>query len=220
MQKTKDNEPTSESVDIPIPSDQEKYQYTGADISKMTQDSSGNSDAFTVPAGSWKYTVDVNKTLGQWDLTDTTMTDTLSPDYMQYVGYVKITAYEEGKDAPVGTKWLDIDGKSTFSLKPFDIGWKSQNYSYQFEYYAKPKNLTTISKENVTNTFKLDKASRNGKDFLFEDAVKSSQTVILTGSYNLNAKKKAWYYEKPEENATTWQNGQLYWIIEVKGNVL
>lgn len=219
VQKTKDNEPTSESVDIPIPSDQEKYQYTGADISKMTQDSSGNSDAFTVPAGSWKYTVDVNKTLGQWDLTDTTMTDTLSPEYMQYVGYAKITAYNE-KNVPVKTKWLNIDGKSSFALKPSDIGWESQQYSYQFEYYAKPKDLGNISKENVTNTFKLDKASRNGKDFLFEDAVKSSQTVILTGSYNLNAKKKAWYYEKPEENATTWQNGQLYWIIEVKGNVI
>ena len=218
VQKTKDNEPTSESVNIPIPSDQEKYQYTNTGISQMTQDSAGTT--VIVPAGSWKYTVNVNKTLGQWDLTDTTMTDTLSPDYMQYVGYVKITAYEEGKDAPVGTKWLDIDGKSTFSLKPFDIGWKSQNYSYQFEYYAKPKNLTTISKENVTNTFKLDKARRNGNDFSFGDAVKSSQTVTLTGSYNLNAQKKAWYYEKPEENATTWQNGQLYWIIEVKGNVI
>lgn len=218
VQKTKDNEPTSESVNIPIPSDQEKYQYTNTGISQMTQDSAGTT--VIVPAGSWKYTVNVNKTLGQWDLTDTTMTDTLSPDYMQYVGYVKITAYEEGKDAPVGTKWLDIDGKSTFSLKPFDIGWKSQNYSYQFEYYAKPKNLTTISKENVTNTFKLDKARRNGNDFSFGDAVKSSQTVTLTGSYNLNAQKKAWYYEKPEEDATTWQNGQLYWIIEVKGNVI
>lgn len=220
VQKTKENEPTSENMDISIPPDQEKYEYTGTGISKMTQDSSGTIDSVTVPAGSWKYTVNVNKTLGQWDLTDTTMTDTLSPDYMQYVGYVKITAYEEGKDAPVGTKWLDIDGKSTFSLKPSDIGWKSQNYSYQFEYYAKPKDLSTITKENVTNTFKLDKAKRNGNDFTFGDAVKSSQTVTLTGSYNLNAQKKAWYYEKPEEDATTWQNGQLYWIIEVKGSVI
>ena len=80
--------------------------------------------------------------------------------------------------------------------------------------------MGTISKENVTNTFKLDKARRNGQDFTFGDAVKSSQTVTITGHYNLNAQKKAWYYEKPEENATTWQNGQLYWIIEVKGSVI
>lgn len=220
VQKTKENEPTGENVVISIPPDQEKYEYTGTGISKMTQDSSGTIDSVTVPAGSWKYTVNVNKTLGQWDLTDTTMTDTLSPDYMQYVGYVKITAYEEGKDAPVGTKWLDIDGKSTFSLKPSDIDWKSQNYSYQFEYYAKPKDSGTISKENVTNTFKIDKAKRDGQEFAFGDAVKSSQTVTITGHYNLNAQKKAWYYEKPEEDATTWQNGQLYWIIEVKGSVI
>ena len=220
VQKTKDNEPTSERVDIPIPSDQEKYQYTSEGISKIPSESSGTSESVAVPAGSWKYTVIVNKTLGQWDLTDTTMTDTLSPDYMQYVGYVKITAYEEGKDAPIGTKWLDIDGKSTFSLKPSDIGWKSKNYSYQFEYYAKPKDLSTITKENVTNTFKIDKAKRNGQEFAFGDAVKSSQTVTITGRYNLNAQKKAWYYEKPEEDATTWQNGQLYWIIEVKGSVI
>ena len=220
MQKTKDNEPTSERVDIPIPSDQEKYQYTSEGISKIPSESSGTSESVAVPEGSWKYTVIVNKTLGQWDLTDTTMTDTLSPDYMQYVGYVKITAYEEGKDAPIGTKWLDIDGKSTFSLKPSDIGWKSKNYSYQFEYYAKPKDLSTITKENVTNTFKIDKAKRNGQEFAFGDAVKSSQTVTITGRYNLNAQKKAWYYEKPEEDATTWQNGQLYWIIEVKGSVI
>ena len=80
--------------------------------------------------------------------------------------------------------------------------------------------MSTITKENVTNTFKIDKAKRNGQEFAFGDAVKSSQTVTITGHYNLNAQKKAWYYEKPEEDATTWQNGQLYWIIEVKGSVI
>lgn len=220
VQKTKENEPTGENVVISIPPDQEKYQYTSTGISKMTQDSSGTIDSVTVPAGSWKYTVNVNKTLGQWDLTDTTMTDTLSPEYMQYVGYVKITAYEEGKEEPVGTKWLDIDGKSSFSLKPSQIDWTENSYWYKFEYYATPKDLSAITKENVTNTFKLDKARRKGQDFTFGDAVKSSQTVTITGNYNLSAQKKAWYYEKPEENATTWQNGQLYWIIEVKGSVI
>lgn len=220
VQKTKENEPTGENVVISIPPDQEKYEYTGTGISKMTQDSSGTIDSVTVPAGSWKYTVNVNKTLGQWDLTDTTMTDTLSPEYMQYVGYVKITAYEEGKEEPVGTKWLDIDGKSSFALKPFQIGWTDKSYWYKFEYYAKPKDLSTITKENVTNTFKLDKVRRKGQEFTFGDAVKSSQTVTLIGGYNLTAHKKAWYYEKPEENATTWLNGQLYWIIEVKGSVI
>lgn len=219
VQKTKGDSITV-NEDVSVPSDQEKYEYTDAGLSPITSNNPETSEPFIVPAGSYKYTVIVNKTLGQWDLTDTTMTDTLSPDYMQYVGYVKITAHDEVSNKDVGTKWVKIDGKSTFSLKPSDIGWTSQNYSYQFEYYAKPKDLSTITKENVTNTFKIDKAKRNGQEFTFGDAVKSSQTVTLTGSYNLSAQKKAWYYEKPEKNATTWLNGQLYWIIEVKGSVI
>ncbi len=67
------------------------------------------------------------------------MTDTLSPEYMQYVGYMKITAHNEVSNKDVEIKWVNIDGKSTFSLNPSDIGWRSQNYSYQFEYYATPK---------------------------------------------------------------------------------
>ncbi|MCI7721781.1 MAG: hypothetical protein MSS14_02405 [Mediterraneibacter faecis] len=219
VQKTKGDSLTV-NEDVSVPSDQEKYEYTDAGLSKMTSNTPETSESFIVPAGSYKYTVIVNKTLGQWDVTEATMTDTLSPEYMQYVGYMKITAHNEVSNKDVEIKWVNIDGKSTFSLKPSDIGWRSQNYSYQFEYYATPKNLGTISKENVTNTFKLDKARRNGQDFTFGDAVKSSQTVTITGNYNLSAQKKAWYYEKPEENATTWQNGQLYWIIEVKGNVI
>lgn len=219
VQKTKGDSLTV-NEDVSVPSDQEKYEYTDAGLSKMTSNTPETSESFIVPAGSYKYTVIVNKTLGQWDVTEATMTDTLSPEYMQYVGYMKITAHNEVSNKDVEIKWVNIDGKSTFSLKPSDIGWRSQNYSYQFEYYATPKNLGTISKENVTNTFKLDKARRNGQDFTFGDAVKSSQTVTITGHYNLNAQKKAWYYEKPEENATTWQNGQLYWIIEVKGSVI
>ena len=219
VQKTKGDSLTV-NEDVSVPSDQEKYEYTDAGLSKMTSNNSGTSEPFTVPAGSYKYTVIVNKTLGQWDVTEATMTDTLSPEYMQYVGYMKITAHDEVSNKDVEIKWVNIDGKSTFSLKPSDIGWKPQNYSYQFEYYAKPKDSGTISKENVTNTFKIDKAKRNGQEFAFGDAVKSSQTVTITGHYNLNAQKKAWYYEKPKEDATTWQNGQLYWIIEVKGNVI
>lgn len=219
VQKTKGDSLTV-NEEVSVPSDQEKYEYTDAGLSKMTSNNPGTSEPFTVPAGSYKYTVIVNKTLGQWDVTEATMTDTLSPEYMQYVGYMKITAHDEVLNKDVEIKWVNIDGKSTFSLKPSDIGWKSKNYSYQFEYYAKPKDSGTISKENVTNTFKIDKAKRNGQEFAFGDAVKSSQTVTITGHYNLNAQKKAWYYEKPKEDATTWQNGQLYWIIEVKGSVI
>lgn len=33
-------------------------------------------------------------------------------------------------------------------------------------------------------------------------------------------KKSAWYYEKPQENATSYTNGKLYWVIEVNGTAI
>ena len=56
------------------------------------KDSSVNS--FVVPQGSYKYTVNLNKSQNQFDITHATLKDTLSSDIMHYVGYVKITAYE------------------------------------------------------------------------------------------------------------------------------
>lgn len=32
--------------------------------------------------------------------------------------------------------------------------------------------------------------------------------------------KSAWYYERPVENATTWENGTFYWVIEVNGSAI
>lgn len=91
--------------------------------------------SFTVPSGSYPYTVKVNQTLGDWDATNITMKDTLTPaDRMQYVGYVKIEACEydstENTYRTVETKWVNINGKSSFSIKPRDIGWSDNKYSY------------------------------------------------------------------------------------------
>ena len=57
----------------------------------------------------------------------------------------------------------------------------------------------------------------NGKSFTFTD-VNSSKEITLEGSYNLKVDKQAWYYEKPTQNATEWQNGKHYWVIEVNGS--
>ena len=140
---------------------------------------------------------------------------------MKYVGYVKITAYDSSNNA-VETKWVKIDNQTSFSLKLSQLGWKDNNHSYQFEYYAKPVDLSTIGETKVTNTFKLtDEVKKYGSDKTFKfDNVNSSVKVTLQGDYHLNVAKKAWYYEEPEENATTWQNGKLYWIIEVNGSAI
>ena len=218
VQKTKEDISIA-NTNISIPQGEQKYRYNEAGgISEITPE---EVTSFSVPSGSYKYTVNVNKTADDWDVTDTTMTDTLNPsDILGYVGYLKITAYEEETDTVVGTKWVDIAGKSEFSLKPSQIGWKDTFYWYKFEYYASPKNLGTVSKVDVTNTFKLDKAKRNNGEFPFGDDVKASQTVTVSGGFNFAVQKKAWYYEKPKENATSWEKGKLYWVIEASGSAI
>ena len=176
---------------------------------------------FEVPKGSYQYIVKVNQTQGQFDVTGATLTDSLDKDAMKYVGYVKITAYDTSNNA-VETKWVKINDQTSFSLKLSQLGWENNNHSYQFEYYAKPVGLSTIGETKVTNTFKLtDEVKKYGSDKTFKfDNVNSSVKVTLQGDYHLNVAKKAWYYEEPEENATTWQNGKLYWIIEVNGSAI
>ena len=176
---------------------------------------------FEVPKGSYQYIVKVNQTQGQFDVTGATLTDSLNKDAMKYVGYVKITAYDTLNNA-VGTKWVKINDQTSFSLKLSQLRWENNNYSYQFEYYAKPVDLSTIGETKVTNTFKLtDEVKKYGSNEKFTfDNVNSSVEVTLQGNYHLNAAKKAWYYEEPEENATTWKNGKLYWIIEVNGSAI
>lgn len=36
----------------------------------------------------------------------------------------------------------------------------------------------------------------------------------------MNVKKESWYYEEPKTDAATWQNGKLYWVIEVSGTAI
>ena len=176
---------------------------------------------FTVPGGCYQYIVKVNQTQGQFDVTGATLTDRLDKAVMKYVGYVKITAYDSSNNV-AETKWVKIDNQTSFSLKLSQLGWENNNYSYQFEYYAKPVDLSTIGETKVTNTFELTgDVIKDGSNEKFRfDNVNSSVEVKLQGDYHLNAAKKAWYYEEPEENATTWKNGKLYWIIEVNGSAI
>lgn len=174
-------------------------------------------DTFTVPKGSYKYTVTINKTHGQWDVTNATLEDTFSSGEMVYVGYAQIKPKDEVKGNDVTPVWVKIDDKSSFSMKLNQVGFKDNNYSYTIEYYAKPKNLNMVSKLNVTNTFKLSRKVKRGDTTFNFDRVNSSSSVELVGDYDIQVSKSSWYYEKPKENAKYWKNGKLYWAIEVSG---
>lgn len=185
------------------------------------KDSSVNS--FTVPTGSYKYTVNVNQTMNQFNVTEATLKDVLSSEVMHYVGYVKITPYEydaaSNKYVDQEPKWVKIDNETTFELKLSQIGFPSNNNEYRFEYYAQTKDLSEIGDVEVKNTFSLSGVVKGDQTFKFKD-VGSSQTIHVKGHYSLSVNKSAWYYEKPQENATSYANGKLYWVIEVSGSAI
>lgn len=199
---------------------EETISIDGAKYNNQLNVDSSAEQSFKVPVGSYKYTVKLNKTDGKFNITNVTLADTLdNKDVMKYVGYMKITAYDT-QDKVGETKWINIDKQQSFSLKLSDIDWTKNCYSYTFEYYATPNNLSSLTSAKVTNTFTLNgdvKRGVDGKNFPFTN-VSSSREVTLEGSYNLNVNKQAWYYEKPKQNATEWQNGKHYWVIEVNGS--
>lgn len=199
---------------------EETISIDGAKYNNQLNVDSSAEQSFKVPVGSYKYTVKLNKTDGKFNITNVTLADALdNKDVMKYVGYMKITAYDT-QDKVGETKWINIDKQQSFSLKLSDIDWTKNCYSYTFEYYATPNNLSSLTSAKVNNTFTLNgdvKRGVDGKNFPFTN-VSSSSEVTLEGSYNLNVNKQAWYYEKPKQNATEWQNGKHYWVIEVNGS--
>lgn len=179
--------------------------------------------SFDVPSGSYPYTVNVNQTLGDWDATDITMKDTLTPaERMQYVGYVKIEACEYDSTAnkynPVDTKWVNIDGKSSFSIKPSDIEWSNNKYSYFITYYARPVNQEQFSQATIKNSFTLEGDVTNGTFSHLITGIKSEKEVTVEGNYSMSVTKSSWYYEEPAVDSENWQKGKMYWVVEVNGS--
>ena len=206
--------------------DQTIGMETGAryDLTSGTlQPDSSTENSFTVPAGSYPYTVDVNQTLGEWNVNQVEMKDELTPnDKMNYVGYAKVEACEYNAKTNTydvkGTKWVKIAGLSLFKLKPSELGWDDddKNYAYRFTYYAMPAN-DNFSSAKVNNKFSLSGNAVKGNAPFDISNIYSQKEITVSGSFKMNVKKDAWYYEEPETGAATWQNGKLYWVIEVSG---
>lgn len=143
----------------------DRFIYENKEIQK---DSTPNT-SFTIPEGSYKYTVETNKTLNDFNVNEVTMTDTLTSKHMKYVGYMKVEALEadsisrdlnkgtndtytlNSNYTRVDTKWVKINGQKTFSLKPSELGWTDKNYAYRFTYYARPDDLSTFTETKVKN---------------------------------------------------------------------
>ncbi|WP_270778562.1 SpaA isopeptide-forming pilin-related protein [Holdemanella biformis] len=209
----------------------DRFIYENKEIQK---DSTPNT-SFTIPEGSYKYTVETNKTLNDFNVNEVTMTDTLTSKHMKYVGYMKVEALEadsisrdlnkgtndtytlNSNYTRVDTKWVKINGQKTFSLKPSELGWTDKNYAYRFTYYARPDDLSTFTETNVKNKFTLEGVVKKGDGtFTFnKEDVSRETTLTIKGNLNLNANKQSWYYKEPDSN--TWTNGELYWVVDIGG---
>lgn len=200
-----------------------------------------STDTFQIPKGSYLYTVMVNDTLGDWNATNVQMSDQLKSNKMQYVGYVKIEALEETKkaknlsstgdwNAHINTldreykskevKWVKIDGETSFTLRPSDLGWNNNKYAYRFTYYAKPVNQDSYGSTKVTNKFTLT-GNVVGRDGEFDISdISSNKEVTISGNYKMNVKKSSWYYESPKVDSGHWSKGKIYWVVEVSGTAI
>lgn len=203
----------------------------------IQKDSTSNT-SFTIPEGSYKYTVETNKTLNDFNVNEVTMTDTLTSKHMKYVGYMKVDALKAEMNSQelqwdeasqnyklqptynvVETKWVKIDGQETFSLKPSELGWTDKNYAYRFTYYAKPDNLDAFTETKVKNKFTLDGVVKKGTGkFTFnKEDVSKETTLTIKGTLNLHTNKQSWYYKEPNTDSNTWTNGELYWVVDIGG---
>ena len=203
----------------------------------IQKDSTSNT-SFTIPEGSYKYTVETNKTLNDFNVNEVTMTDTLTSKHMKYVGYMKVEALEadsisrdlnkgtndtytlNSNYTTVDTKWIKIDDQQSFSLKPSALGWTDKNYAYRFTYYAKPDNLDAFTETKVKNKFTFEGVVKKGDGtFTFnKEDVSKETTLTIKGNLNLNANKQSWYYKEPNTDSNTWTNGELYWVVDIGGS--
>lgn len=209
------------------------YDATGGSVTPITPPDS----SFTVPAGSYKYQVAANEA-GDWDLSSASMADSLGSQYMEFVGYVRVDAYTiSSNDAPgsglddaaaianlsrrtpAQTVWVKVDGKTSFSFTPKQIGLKEKQ-AYLLTYYAQPTNIDGITQVVVSNRFELTGEVGIGNFRYVLTGISAETSVIVAGGNSFAAEKQSWYYEEPKVTAGDFANGALYWVIKVDGKVL
>lgn len=209
------------------------YDATGSSVTQITSPDS----SFTVPAGSYKYQVAANEA-GDWDLSSASMADSLGSQYMEFVGYVRVDAYTISSNAPGSglddaaaianlsgrtpdqTVWVKVDGQTSFSFTPEQIGLDGTQ-AYLLTYYAQPTNIDGITQVVVSNRFELTGEVVIGNfRYVVLTGIGAEASVVVAGSNSFAAEKQSWYYEEPKVTTGDFANGALYWVIKVDGTVL
>lgn len=208
------------------------YDATDSSVNQITSPDS----SFTVPAGSYKYQVAANEA-GDWDLSSASMADSLGSQYMEFVGYVRVDAYTISSNAPGSglddaaaianlsgrapdqTVWVKVDGQTSFSFTPEQIGLDGTQ-AYLLTYYAQPTNIDGITQVVVSNRFELTGEVGIGNFRYVLTGISAEASVVVAGSNSFAAEKQSWYYEEPKATTGDFANGALYWVIKVDGTVL
>lgn len=209
------------------------YDATDSSVNQITSPDS----SFTVPAGSYKYQVAANEA-GDWDLSSASMADSLGSQYMEFVGYVRVEAYTISSNAPGSgmddaaaianlssrtpdqTVWVKVDGQTSFSFTPEQIGLDGTQ-AYLLTYYAQPTNIDGITQVVVSNRFELTGEVVIGNfRYVVLTGIGAEASVVVAGSNSFAAEKQSWYYEEPKVTTGDFANGALYWVIKVDGTVL
>lgn len=208
------------------------YDATGSSVTQITSPDS----SFTVPAGSYKYQVAANEA-GDWDLSSASMAYSLGSQYMEFVGYVRVDAYTISSNAPGSglndaaaianlssrtpdqTVWVKVDGQTSFSFTPEQIGLAGKK-AYLLTYYAQPTNIDGITQVVVSNRFNLSGTVGIGNIRYALAGIGVEASVIVEGGKSFAAEKQSWYYEEPQVTTGDFANGALYWVIKVDGKVL
>lgn len=202
----------------------------------VDQDSSWTADAdhaktAEVPAGSYLYQVVVNED-GLWDVSNAVMEDTLG-QYLQYAGFLRIDYYNGGLGStasdssaavaglqaktPDQTWWLDIDGKTSFSVKTseLDAAYGGKRGAYLLTYYTSTVGMENISQTETSNTFNMSGSvigpGGSATPITLTGAT-SRVTVNVTGGNRFSAAKYGWYYNSQSRTA--------YWVIEAEGTAV
>lgn len=221
-----------QEADSTVPMSGSVYDATGSSVTQITSPDS----SFTVPAGSYKYQVAANEA-GDWDLSSASMADSLGSQYMEFVGYVRVDAYTISSNAPGSglddaaaianlsgrtpdqTVWVKVDGQTSFSFTPEQIGLDGTQ-AYLLTYYAQPTNIDGITQVVVSNRFNLSGTVGIGNIRYALPRIGVEASVIVEGGNSFAAEKQSWYYEEPKATTGDFANGALYWVIKVDGTVL
>lgn len=208
------------------------YDATDSSVNQITSPDS----SFTVPAGSYKYQVAANEA-GDWDLSSASMADSLGSQYMEFVGYVRVEAYTISSNAPGSgmddaaaianlssrtpdqTVWVKVDGQTSFSFTPEQIGLDGTQ-AYLLTYYAQPTNIDGITQVVVSNRFELTGEVGIGNFRYVLTGIGAEASVVVAGGNSFAAEKQSWYYEEPQVTTGDFANGALYWVIKVDGTIL